>query len=223
MSQIEAVKLWSDLKGWYQRHLPEATETLNQGAREDAVAKFDRELRQEVGEGFPHELRTVYLENDGQRRGVICGMFFGLEFLSLENASMHWQGWRDLANDAESLSSLRLDELGSSYPLGAIRSAYASAGWLPFAHDGGNNFLGIDLQPGPNGRVGQVINFGRDEEAKYVVAASFGKFLEWLATQHREGNYIIAEHNIDGYVERCVEILNPREESFLDAVPLLFK
>ena len=128
-----------------------------------------------------------------------------------------------MANDTEMLADLRLDELGSSYPPDAIRSAYVSAGWLPFAHDGSNNFLGIDLQPGSGGKVGQVINCGRDEENKYAIADSFGAFLEWLVTQHHGGNYIIAEHDINGYIERRVEILKPHREVFLDAVPLLFK
>ena len=66
----------------------EALQTLNQGAQEGTLAEFDRELKQEIEEGFPSELRAIYLENDGQARGVLCGMFFGLEFLTLEYALM---------------------------------------------------------------------------------------------------------------------------------------
>ena len=223
MSHSDAVGTWAELKDWYRQHLPKVLETLNQGAQEDAIGAFDTELKQEVGEGLPQDLRVVYLENDGQESRTFCGMFFGLEFLSVENALMYWREWRDIANDTQTLADLRLDELGSSFPEGAIRSAYASAGWLPFAHDGNGNFLGVDLQPGPKGSVGQVINCGRDEENKYVVAESFKAFLEWFSEQLRRGNYVVAEHDIDGLIERRVEILNPRKQVFLDVVPLVFK
>ncbi len=222
MSLPDAVNLWSELKSWYEQHFPEALQTLNQGVQEDALAEFDRELKQETGRGFPSELRAIYLENDGQEDRVLCGMFFGLEFLSVENALSHWREWRDIANDEEMLADSGLDEIGSSYPVNAVQSAYASAGWLPFAHDGNGNFLGIDLQPGFNGRLGQIINCGRDEEAKYVVADSLEAFLGWLVTQHREGNYLIAEHDIDNQIERRVEVLHPRRQVFLDAIPILF-
>ncbi len=35
-------------------------------------------------------------------------------------------------------------------------------GWLPIGLDGGGNALAIDLAPGPNGRLGQLINYGPD-------------------------------------------------------------
>jgi hypothetical protein len=35
----------------------------------------------------------------------------------------------------------------------------------------------MDSAPGPAGSVGQVINFGRDEKLKCVLAASWGEFL----------------------------------------------
>ncbi|MFJ9499072.1 SMI1/KNR4 family protein [Brevibacillus centrosporus] len=44
--------------------------------------------------------------------------------------------------------------------------------WLPISKDWGGNHLGLDLDPDEQGRMGQVINFGRDEEVKYVVALS---------------------------------------------------
>jgi cell wall assembly regulator SMI1 len=39
--------------------------------------------------------------------------------------------------------------------------------------------LGIDLAPDVRGNVGQVINFGRDEEHK-VAAQSLEAFIEWF-------------------------------------------
>ena len=70
---------------------------------------------------------------------------------------------------------------------------YASPGWIPFASDSGGNCLGIDLDPGPTGTRGQVINFGRDEDEKFVLAPSMNEFLEWFADQLESGNFLIRE------------------------------
>nr|WP_305955588.1 SMI1/KNR4 family protein [Pseudomonas sp. R2-60-08W] len=46
------------------------------------------------------------------------------------------------------------------------------------AYDYGGNHLGVDLDPGEYGVSGQVINFGSDEEEKFVLASSVGTFME---------------------------------------------
>jgi hypothetical protein len=54
-----------------------------------------------------------------------------------------------------------------------------------------SNHIGIDLDPGPCGVVGQVINFGRDQERKYVLARSWAHFLEDVAEELEAGNFVI--------------------------------
>ena len=64
-----------------------------------------------------------------------------------------------------------------SQPSRAIQKAYAHPGWIPLARDWGGNNLAVDLAPGPVGKWGQVIIFGRDYDCKYVVARSWAAFL----------------------------------------------
>ncbi len=68
-----------------------------------------------------------------------------------------------------------------SQPSRAIQKAYAHAGWIPLARDWGGNNLAVDLAPGPVGKWGQVIIFGRDYDCKYVVARSWAAFLAMVA------------------------------------------
>ena len=68
-----------------------------------------------------------------------------------------------------------------SQPPRAIQKAYAHAGWIPLARDWGGNNLAVDLAPGPVGKWGQVIIFGRDYDCKYVVARSWSAFLAMVA------------------------------------------
>ena len=77
------------------------------------------------------------------------------------------------------------------YPPDAIREAWSGPGWVPFYWDCGRNFLGIDLDPGPNGVVGQVIPFGGDDEFRPVLALSFAHLLEDVADELEAGNAIV--------------------------------
>ncbi|ODH26042.1 hypothetical protein ACO22_04853 [Paracoccidioides brasiliensis] len=68
-----------------------------------------------------------------------------------------------------------------SQPPKAIQKAYAHPSWIPLARDWGGNNIAIDLAPGPSGKWGQVILFGRDYDCKYVVARSWAAFLAIVA------------------------------------------
>ena len=46
--------------------------------------------------------------------------------------------------------------------------------------------------PGPSVVVGQVINFGRDQEQKFVLARSWAHFLEDVADELERGKFVIA-------------------------------
>ncbi|OAT13327.1 1,3-beta-glucan biosynthesis protein [Blastomyces gilchristii SLH14081] len=68
-----------------------------------------------------------------------------------------------------------------SQPPKAIQKAYAHPSWIPLARDWGGNNIAVDLAPGPAGKWGQVIIFGRDYDCKYVVARSWAGFLAIVA------------------------------------------
>lgn len=68
-----------------------------------------------------------------------------------------------------------------SQPPRAVQKAYAHPGWIPLARDWGGNNVAVDLAPGPVGKWGQIILFGRDYDCKYVIARSWAAFLAMVA------------------------------------------
>lgn len=156
------------IDAWYLQHVPTIHATLRPGAND---AELD-ELQRRTGLTLPEAFRTLYRWHDGA-----SGTFFGLEFNPLDGVRHEWQTWKELEPDFGDETEGHV-----SHPPGAITERYINAGWLGFLTDGGGNSVGLDLNPGPAGTVGQVITFGRDEEHKYVLADSLGAFLrEYLA------------------------------------------
>jgi len=102
---------------------------------------------------------------------------------------------------------------------GAVQALYANKYWIPFAYDYGGNHLGVDLDPGARGTLGQVINFGSDEDEKFVLASSVTIFLEWLIDQLESGNFVIREEDDGG---RSLNTKVPEKFHFLEAIPVLF-
>ncbi|KAK2628669.1 hypothetical protein QTJ16_001772 [Diplocarpon rosae] len=80
-----------------------------------------------------------------------------------------------------------------SQPPGAIQKVYAHPAWIPLVRDWGGNNLAVDLAPGPSGKWGQVILFGRDYDCKYVVARSWSAFLATFADDLNSGKWEIDE------------------------------
>ncbi|KAL2760810.1 hypothetical protein ACRALDRAFT_2024713 [Sodiomyces alcalophilus JCM 7366] len=80
-----------------------------------------------------------------------------------------------------------------SVPPGAIQKTYAHPGWIPLVRDWGGNNLAVDLAPGPKGKWGQIILFGRDYDTKYVVARSWAHFLAIVADDLNSGKWFVDE------------------------------
>jgi cell wall assembly regulator SMI1 len=80
-----------------------------------------------------------------------------------------------------------------SQPPGAIQKVYAHPSWIPLVRDWGGNNLAVDLAPGPTGKWGQVILFGRDYDCKYVVARSWSAFLATVADDLNSGKWFVDE------------------------------
>ncbi|ATZ58407.1 Bcsmi1 [Botrytis cinerea B05.10] len=84
-----------------------------------------------------------------------------------------------------------------SQPPNAIQKVYAHPAWIPLVRDWGGNNLAVDLAPGPAGKWGQVILFGRDYDCKYVVARSWSAFLATVADDLSSGKWFVDEETND--------------------------
>ncbi|WP_348651944.1 SMI1/KNR4 family protein [Curtobacterium citreum] len=90
-----------------------------------------------------------------------------------------------------------MGDSASSSPDGFVQAKYSVRGWIPLTHDGGGNHIGVDLDPGPAGTVGQVITFGADDEVHHVLAPSLVSYLEQVYDLVASGDLIPSDDEDD--------------------------
>ena len=144
---------------------------LNPPATQQAIS----EAEQEMGLSLPDDWRLLYMRHDGESGHL--GLFLGLPWLPLKDVVAQWKNWKSLEDD--------YSEEGNhfSLPWAAIQERYINPGWVPLSHDWGGNHLGVDMAPGPRGQVGQIINFGRDEDLKVVLAWNTQDLFRFLSEE----------------------------------------
>jgi len=165
------VATWLALREATRVHLPEAYRAL----RAPASAATIGALESTLGRGLPDAVHALLACNDGQDVNK-DGALSGLLVLSCKRIEAEWAMWRKL-EDTEDLDGRALTP--------GVHPSYTRPGWIPLFQDPGRpDYFGVDLDPAEGGRVGQVINFGRNEDDKYVAAASLEAFLDeirrWL-------------------------------------------
>ncbi|MEU4424470.1 SMI1/KNR4 family protein [Actinoplanes sp. NPDC024001] len=122
---------------------------------------------QQLGVRLPEDLRALYrvVHDDSGESGLLDPfVLVPLHVLVEWNRENH-PGYHDgLFDDAV---------IFDCAPAGHVRRVSSSNGWVTFARDYGMNFAAVDLDPGPSGRVGQVLTHGRDvwAPAEYVTAS----------------------------------------------------
>ncbi|PLB34715.1 cell wall assembly and cell proliferation coordinating protein [Aspergillus candidus] len=210
---------WRKIERWLESNYEELFDNLCEGCTQNDI----NELEHDLDCSLPLELRESLMVHDGQERpGVPTGVIFGCMLLDCEEMVQEWKNWRivneeyfgssEISNPplpkavAGSSSSAVPTTQGSnplwrqdllerqeSQPPGAIQKAYAHPAWIPVARDWGGNHIAIDLAPGPAGKWGQVIIFGRDYDCKYVVARSWAAFLAVFADDLCSGKVHVDE------------------------------
>ncbi|MCJ1337048.1 Cell wall assembly regulator [Bachmanniomyces sp. S44760] len=198
---------WKRIDRWAEDNYEELWDQLSEGCTQNDV----NELEHELDCSLPIEVRESWQVHDGQERGGRpTGILFGCMLLDCEEIVQEWKNWRTVNEEYhlnQSPSQIRLPNKGfggsstnpssqhatnplwrqelqdkqDSQPPRAIQKAYAHPGWIPLARDWGGNNIAVDLAPGPMGKWGQIIIFGRDYDCKYVVARSWSAFLAMVA------------------------------------------
>ncbi|KAI0302124.1 hypothetical protein BC826DRAFT_987373 [Russula brevipes] len=175
---------WSRIRTWLSAEYPELGDTLNYGMLPQDLANIEMQF----GFSLPQVIRESYLVVDGQEpessAGCSEGLFFGLHLLPLDEVLDEWRFWREVDDDPNTGAHSRLREFMQSIPPGWIRREYSQRGWIPLISDKTGNYVGVDLNPGEGGSLGQVIVFGRDFDTKVVLWRGDGPagWACWLAS-----------------------------------------
>lgn len=173
---MTAEQFWSILHAWFDVNCSSMRHCLNPPATKSQIG----ELQMAVGHELPTEFWASYLIHDGSHAN--SGPIAGLPLMSLKEIRSNWESWAEIA----SYEDEDLDEPCQSVPLHAVQLKYAHAGWLPFCGDS-QNFVAIDFAPGKSGKYAQVINTGRDDEIRHVIAHDIGGFFDFVACQFTSG------------------------------------
>jgi cell wall assembly regulator SMI1 len=169
------------LDTWYAANLSADQYVFNPPASDETIDRFQALL----GVTLPSSYRQLYRWHDGERDDR-WGHIYGLPLLPLRQAASEWQTWKKIL---EEFGGNRYVVPGGAWPAGAVDSAYINPAWIPLTSDGSGGHIGLDFDPRPAGRKGQVILFGRDEDVKVVLAESLGVFLGWVASLLESGNF----------------------------------
>lgn len=193
------------IKAHLEKEYPELNASLNPPATEADITRFEATL----GVTLPDDLKKLYRLHNGESNDA--GLFFGLPFIGVDEALSEWKTWASLKE-----STATLDNDIISVPAGHIKEQYVNTRCIPISKDYGGNNIGIDLDPGPGGSAGQVINFGRDEDTRFVIATSLSGFLEFILHNLKNGNY---HFDINGEDEpRSFLMKEPANSHFLDTL-----
>lgn len=202
---------WKKIDRWAEDNYEELYDQLSEGCTQNDVNELEHELDcslpMEVRESLQiHDGQ----ERGGRPTGIIFGCMLldceeivqdwknwrktNDEYLTTPRASHTKYLPKAFGGAASSSSANHLSHQATnplwrqelldrqdSQPSRAIQKAYSHPGWIPLARDWGGNNIAVDLAPGPAGKWGQIILFGRDYDCKYVIARSWAAFLATVA------------------------------------------
>ncbi|MCR5607474.1 MAG: SMI1/KNR4 family protein [Lachnospiraceae bacterium] len=150
------------------------SEPLRVNENEESVEKLEKKIKAELPESFA----KFYKKYDGEAN--IEGFVAGFELLPLDRVIHEYDFLKE--------SGIEFDAVGTE----AISDKPISKNkWVPFAFDGSECFLAIDLSPARRGVVGQIIGLDMEEDITYLFANSFDMFFEKLAKLVAEGKLIV--------------------------------
>lgn len=155
---------WERLEAWLRLNEAKTLADLNSPATTTAIQDLERRLGCALPSGYIECLKI----HAGQQ-GKAKWLFDGNEFLSLQNVILSWATWNDLLEDGDLEGSTAQSDKG-------IQAVWWSKGWIPFASNGGGDFLCLDMTPASGGRSGQVIEIFHDFPARKLVAPDFNSW-----------------------------------------------
>jgi cell wall assembly regulator SMI1 len=162
-----------------------------------------RAAEAEMGLELPPDVRSSYLLHDGSghpgARVYLCEMSYVLP-LSRAHHSV-------VARRARLLElAAHMGDFGG-WPNGPIQADWWNPRWVPLADDEQGTFIGVDLDPPPGGRVGQVIEHQKTAATR-VLAESWGAWLGACADALEAGAYRLRSQEHAAWLEDASEPLN---------------
>ena len=183
---------WLVYREWYTSR-EGSKKRFNAGASKSDFDKFEKL----AGYALPSEFLELYKINNGsldlsneeiakiQNSGSFDYFdmeFFGFDFFTIDEIIKNYEMDRALDNDPE------WSRWSTSIIPNTVKKQHTNSKWISLFGCQGD-YIGIDLDPDFEGKVGQIINFGSREDAKLVIAENLKAFLEFLGNYIEDGTF----------------------------------
>jgi cell wall assembly regulator SMI1 len=177
-------EVWQRIEAWLATNAPPIAAGFNPPASAHQLADTERLL----GVPFPMDVRATYLRHNGQASDSPW-MMNGWEWLSLDRIRAEWQIWKDLLDGGDFADSQSdADGLG-------VRQDWWHPAWIPLTYSGSGDHYCLDLAPGLQGTLGQIIEMWHDEGSRPVVASSIREWLASFADALETGDFVFSEED----------------------------
>lgn len=157
---------WEMLEEWLGTNAPELLADLNPPV--DAVAIHD--LQERAPMPLPDDFIACLRIHNGQK-GHAAPLFDGDAFLPVRRLLMNWSTWNDLLDEGDF-------DGREARAQGPVRPVWWSPRWIPFASNGGGDYLCLDMDPPLHGKMGQVIRVFHDTPERIVIAPGFASWFD---------------------------------------------
>lgn len=216
---MTTAELWTRYVAFLRDHVPAAHANLAPGASEERITA----LEQTIGCRLPEAVKVVWRMNDGQLATMLANHIVEatpciptLSFLSTEMVARVWSEWTELRRYLPAAELQALDGGTRSLVPGVVKPLYSSPLWIPLWADPTRaDYLGIDVDPGEAGRVGQIINFGRNEDDHFQAATDFDDLLVCLVAEVESGRW---RASAMGYGDRLIPWFGAPRSHFFNAL-----
>jgi cell wall assembly regulator SMI1 len=190
---MQTAELWTRYVTFLREHVPAAHGNLAPGASEERIEVLERT----IGCRLPEPVKVVWRMNDGQRVTMLSNQIVEatpciptLSFLSTAMVAQVWLEWDQLRRLMRQKELEALHGATRSLVPGVIKPLYSSPLWIPLWADPVRpDYLGIDFDPDEAGRLGQIINFGRNEDDHFQAATDFDDLLVCLVAEVESGRW----------------------------------
>ncbi|WP_433180521.1 SMI1/KNR4 family protein [Actinoallomurus sp. CA-150999] len=208
----EAVRLFHHYRRLMAQILGYEEELPEPASEEDLSA-----VEEELGVALPPDLRALYGIADGDG-GLVNPLFDRQEWLPLAEIGDLDDEWLEIAQEWQREPWRRT--VFDTQPPNTVRRSPLRPGWIRFAFDTGGNWLAVDMDPGPNGRPGQVIAVGVDyTEGPTYVTDSVTTFLRRLVEALERGDH--RRHDKSLWIDADLPDLPGEHTGYSDGRPSL--
>ena len=165
------VERWQTIQEYLEKEFPDTLFGFRPPATGEAIAATEKAL----GHQLPEDYKQFLAIHNGQRANEPWVAYGTL--LPVEEVARTWSSF--CADE----TPVEADLVGEG-----IRSVVLSPGWIPIGiSPRGRDFLCLDLDPGPEGQRGQILEYIVDDDSRSLVAASFADLLSLYFEQVQSG------------------------------------